>query len=169
MSKITATIATEKGDINLNLFEDKAPLTVLNFINLAKKNFYNNLQFHRVIDQFMIQGGCPIGNGTGNPGYQFIDECTPELTHSGPGILSMANSGPNTNGSQFFITHVETPWLDGKHTVFGAVVSETDQEVVNSISQNDAIFEIIINGDTTELEDAHQDQLVEWNTVLDQS
>ena len=105
-----ATIKTNRGNINLDLFPDKAKLTVSNFTNLSRRKFYNNLTFHRVIDDFMIQGGCPIGTGTGDPGYKFKDEFSPDLKHDKPGILSMANSGPNTNGSQFFITHLETPW-----------------------------------------------------------
>ena len=110
-----ATIKTTRGDISLDLFQDKAELTVANFVNLSQKGFYNNLTFHRVIEDFMVQGGCPIGTGTGDPGYKFKDEFHQDLKHDQPGMLSMANSGPNTNGSQFFITHVATPWLDKKH------------------------------------------------------
>ncbi len=146
-----AKITTNKGEINLLLSYDKTPLTVANFICLAeglmpetKKPFYDNLKFHRVIDDFMIQGGCPLGNGTGDPGYKFADEFHPELRHDGPGVLSMANSGPNTNGSQFFITHKETPWLDDKHSVFGKVSDEASQVVVDSIVQGDVIEKIEI-------------------------
>ncbi|HPV40820.1 MAG TPA: peptidylprolyl isomerase [Spirochaetota bacterium] len=160
---LTATIKTNKGDIRLNLYADKTPLTVANFANLAQKGFYDGLTFHRVIADFMIQGGCPLGTGTGGPGYTFKDECTPELKHDRPGILSMANAGPNTNGSQFFITHVPTPWLNGKHTVFGAVVDESDQKVVNGIRQGDSIVSITIEGDTTELFAKVADKLKEWN------
>jgi peptidyl-prolyl cis-trans isomerase B (cyclophilin B) len=160
---LTATIKTNKGDIRLNLYADKTPLTVANFANLAQKGFYDGLTFHRVIADFMIQGGCPLGTGTGGPGYTFKDECTPELKHDRPGILSMANAGPNTNGSQFFITHVPTPWLNGKHTVFGAVVDESDQKTVNSIRQGDSIVSITIEGDTTELFAKMADKLKEWN------
>ncbi|MBW8884430.1 MAG: peptidylprolyl isomerase, partial [Planctomycetia bacterium] len=117
----TATIDTSRGTIKLKLHADKVPKTVENFEKLAKQGFYNGLKFHRVIENFMIQTGCPQGSGTGGPGYKFADEFDPSLKHSGPGMLSMANSGPNTNGSQFFITHVATPWLDGKHSVFGQV------------------------------------------------
>ena len=117
-----ATFETTKGTIRIELFDDKAPKTVANFEKLVGKGFYNGLKFHRVIADFMIQGGCPRGDGTGGPGYEFADEFHPELKHTGPGILSMANAGPNTNGSQFFITHVATPWLDGKHAVFGKVI-----------------------------------------------
>ncbi len=150
-----ARIMTNKGEIVCKLEQEKAPLTVANFVGLAegskdftfpgnkeKKNFYDNLTFHRVIKDFMIQGGCPYGNGTGGPGYKFPDEFDPTLKHSGPGILSMANSGKDTNGSQFFITHVATPWLDGKHSVFGHVVE--GMEVVNSITKGDRIISIEI-------------------------
>src|SRR5512137_788490 len=128
---LIATISTTKGDIRLTLFPDKAPMTVLNFVNLAKRGYYDGLTFHRVIPDFMIQGGCPIGTGTGGPGYDFRDEFGPDLKHDKPGILSMANAGPHTNGSQFFITHVPTPWLDGKHAIFGCIADRKDQDVVN--------------------------------------
>ena len=164
---LTATIKTNKGDINLKLFPDKAPLTVLNFVNLSKRGFYNNLTFHRVITNFMIQGGCPLGTGTGGPGYQFKDEFSPELKHNKPGILSMANAGPNTNGSQFFITHVPTPYLNNKHTVFGEVVDSKDQKVVNSIVTGDRIITIVIEGDYTKLAENYKEQLDQWNKVLD--
>ncbi len=162
-----ATIKTNKGDINLTLFTDKTPVTTANFINLAKRGYYNGLTFHRVIDNFMIQGGCPFGTGTGSPGYNFKDEFVPDLKHDRPGILSMANAGPGTNGSQFFITHVPTEWLDGKHTIFGAVDSFEDQSVVNDIRQNDTIESIEIIGDTDELFKKVADHLEKWNTVLD--
>ena len=161
-----AIIKTNRGNINLDLFPDKAKLTVSNFANLSRRKFYNNLTFHRVIDDFMIQGGCPIGTGTGDPGYKFKDEFSPELKHDKPGILSMANSGPNTNGSQFFITHLETPWLDKKHTVFGEVSDAESQDVVNSIRQNDLIESIEISGDSSS--DPEVDEhLSEWNEILD--
>ena len=161
-----ATIKTNRGNINLDLFPDKAKLTVSNFANLSRRKFYNNLTFHRVIDDFMIQGGCPIGTGSGDPGYKFKDEFSPDLKHDKPGILSMANSGPNTNGSQFFITHLKTPWLDKKHTVFGEISDTGSLDVVNSIRQNDLIESIKISGDSSpDMEvDKH---LSEWNKVLD--
>ena len=164
--KLQATMKTTKGDIRLNLFPDKAPLTVLNFVNLSKKGFYNGLAFHRVIPNFMIQGGCPVGNGTGGPGYKFMDEFSPDLKHDRPGMLSMANSGPNTNGSQFFITHVPTPWLDRKHTIFGQVVDAKDQGVVNSIVAGDKIISISIEGDDSKLAEQYKDQLDKWNSML---
>jgi len=118
----TANIKTDKGDITVGLYADKVPNTVNNFIFLARSGFYNNTMFHRVIANFMVQGGDPTGTGSGGPGYNFNDEFHPKLRHDKPGVLSMANAGPNTNGSQFFITHVPTPWLDGKHSVFGQII-----------------------------------------------
>jgi len=164
---LRATITTSKGPINIELFADQTPMTVANFTNLAKRGFYNDLSFHRVIPDFMIQGGCPHGTGTGGPGYQFGDECVAELPHDKPGKLSMANAGPGTNGSQFFITHVATPWLDGKHTVFGAVASDADQAIVNSIVQGDSIESITIEGDDSALVEQMKDKIAEWNSVLD--
>jgi len=152
-----AKFITSKGDILVQLEFEKTPLTVANFVGLAEGTkdsnrgrgvkFYDGLTFHRVIDNFMIQGGCPLGTGTGGPGYKFPDEIDPTLKHDRPGVLSMANAGPGTNGSQFFITHVATPWLDGKHTVFGHVVA--GQDVVNAIKKGDTIktIEIIRVGD----------------------
>ena len=143
-NNLIAVIETDKGTIRLKLFADQTPVTVSNFVNLARRGYYNNLKFHRVIPDFMIQGGCPAGDGRGGPGYRFPDEFVRELRHSKPGILSMANAGPQTNGSQFFITHVPTPWLDNNHTVFGEVVSDKDQEVVNAIAQGDRILSVTI-------------------------
>ncbi len=124
--KYTATLSTDQGDIVMELFVDKTPRTVNNFVFLARQNFYDGTIFHRVIADFMAQGGDPAGIGTGGPGYRFADEFHPSLKHDRPGILSMANAGPGTNGSQFFITHVPTPWLDGKHSVFGQVIQGMD-------------------------------------------
>lgn len=133
MANRHAHFITSQGEFRLELFEDKAPVTTGNFIELAASGYYNGLIFHRVIDGFMIQGGCPNGTGTGGPGYTIEDEFHPELKHEGPGMLSMANAGPNTGGSQFFITLVPTDWLDGRHAVFGKVVEGMD--VVNAIGK----------------------------------
>ena len=164
---ISAQIETDKGPINISFFPNEAPATVANFINLAIKHFYDGLNFHRVIGDFMIQGGCPLGTGTGGPGYKFEDEFLPSLRHDQPGKLSMANSGPNTNGSQFFITHVPTPHLDDAHTIFGEIISEQDQAIVDSISQGDKILSITVNGDVEELFEAQASRLAEWNEILD--
>ncbi len=168
ISELKAVMETSRGTINLKLFADKTPVTVGNFVNLAKRGYYNGLKFHRVISNFMIQGGCPMGDGRGGPGYKFQDEFVNELRHSKPGILSMANAGPKTNGSQFFITHVDTPWLDGKHTVFGEVVSDADQKVVNQIAQGDKIISVTIEGDATELMKSISPIVEKWNAVLDE-
>ena len=138
-----ATFTTNKGVIRIQLHDDKTPKTCANFEKLVGESFYNGLKFHRVIADFMVQGGCPQGTGTGGPGYQFDDEFHPDLTHDGPGVLSMANSGPNTNGSQFFITHIPCPWLDGKHTVFGRVIDD-GQAIVNAIRQGDKVEKLVI-------------------------
>ena len=166
MADLKAVFETDKGTINVTLFADKTPLTVANFVNLAQRGFYDGLVFHRVIDDFMIQGGCPQGTGTGGPGYRFEDECRADLRHDVPGVLSMANAGPGTNGSQFFITHVATPWLDGKHTVFGKVVSQADQDVVNAIEGRDGITRITIEGDTGPLLAEMSDKVAAWNKKL---
>ena len=165
MSDVSAVIHTSKGDINLRLFADKAPVTVANFVNLAERGYYDGLTFHRVIPEFMIQGGCPNGSGTGGPGYRFEDECRPDLKHDAPGKLSMANAGPGTNGSQFFITHVETPWLDGRHTVFGEVLGASDQAVVDAIAGGDTIESIEISGGEAVLA-SQADRVRAWNEVL---
>ena len=161
--KISAAIETSKGTININLFPDEAPVTVANFVNLSNRKYYDGLNFHRVISQFMIQGGCPLGTGTGGPGYQFVDEFNPSLRHDKPGRLSMANAGPNTNGSQFFITHVPTPHLNDAHSIFGEVVSQSDQDVVNSIARGDRIITIDITGDAEELLSAQSARVEAWN------
>lgn len=138
-----ATIQTNKGVIRIQLHEDKVPKTVANFEKLVGQGFYDGLKFHRVIPDFMIQTGCPQGTGTGGPGYQFEDEFHSELKHDGPGVVSMANAGPNTNGSQFFITHVKTDWLDGKHSVFGNVLA--GQDIVDSIADGDVMEKVTVD------------------------
>lgn len=165
---INVTFQTNRGPIHLRLHEDKAPVTVASFVNLARRGYYDGLSFHRVINDFMIQGGCPLGTGTGGPGYKFEDEFHPSLRHDKPGVLSMANAGPRTNGSQFFITHGPTPWLDGKHSVFGEVVGGDDQKVVNAIRQGDIIEKVTVEGDVDALLASQADRVKEWNTVLDQ-
>ena len=165
MKDIRIIVKTDKGDIEGVLYPGKAPVTVANFLNLAKRGYYNGLKFHRVIPDFMIQGGDPTGTGSGGPGYRFDDECTPELKHDKPGIFSMANAGPGTNGSQFFITHVATPWLDGKHTVFGSVTK--GQDIVNAVAQGEKIKSIEILDPTDDLFAAQSKRLEEWNAILD--
>ena len=165
-AKLVAVFDTGKGTIRVTLFPEKVPYTVANFVNLAQRGFYNGLNFHRVINEFMIQGGCPRGNGMGGPGYKFADEFDPELKHDRPGILSMANAGPNTNGSQFFITHVPTPWLDGKHAVFGVVESDKDMAVVNAVVQGDKINGVTIEGDATALLAKCAAKINAWNKAL---
>ena len=141
--KYTATMETNRGPIVLQLHAAQTPRTVNNFVCLAEDGYYDGVTFHRVIEDFMIQGGDPTGTGRGGPGYTFKDEFDPKLKHDRPGVLSMANSGPNTNGSQFFITHVPTPWLDGKHGVFGRVIS--GQDIVDAIEQGDVILSLRVS------------------------
>lgn len=160
---LTAHFDTSRGLIKVELFADKAPLTVANFVNLAQRGFYDGLNFHRVIADFMIQGGCPEGSGRGGPGYRFEDE-TNNGVHHERGVLSMANAGPNTNGSQFFITHIKTDWLDGKHTVFGKVVEGLD--VVDAVKQGDLINKITIEGDADAVLAAQAGRVAEWNKIL---
>ena len=164
---LIATFHTARGPIRVELFADKAPLTVANFVNLVRHGYYDGLNFHRVIADFMIQGGCPNGDGRGGPGYRFEDECRSDLRHDKPGVLSMANAGPGTNGSQFFITHVATPWLDGKHTVFGAVLGADDQKTVDAIRANDKLERITLEGDADAVLAAQAARVAEWNKVLD--
>ena len=156
-------IMTEKGDININLLPEKSPVTVANFVNLAKKGYYDGLKFHRVIDNFMAQGGDPTGTGAGGPGYQFEDEVNNGLNFSKAGKLAMANAGPGTNGSQFFITTVPTEWLNGNHTIFGEVISSKDQEIVNIIKQNDNIITIELSGDVEQYLEESKDLLEKFN------
>jgi peptidyl-prolyl cis-trans isomerase B (cyclophilin B) len=160
---LIANFETDRGLIRVELAADKAPLTVANFVNLAQRGYYDGLKFHRVINDFMIQGGCPLGTGTGGPGYKFEDEANNGLRHE-RGVLSMANAGPNTNGSQFFITHVPCGWLDGKHTVFGTVTEGMD--VVDNIKQSDHINKIRIEGDADAVLAAKADRVAEWNRIL---
>ena len=166
MTALKATFATSKGPIHVELYPDKTPITAANFVNLVKRGYYNGLSFHRVIPDFMVQGGCPEGSGRGGPGYKFEDEVKTGLRHD-KGVLSMANAGPGTNGSQFFITHVATPWLDGKHTVFGKVVGADDQKVVDAIRGGDKIDSVTIEGDTDALLASQSAHVAEWNRVLD--
>src|SRR5690606_18420884 len=158
-----AIFETGRGTIRVELLPDKAPLTVANFVNLARRGFYDGLNFHRVIPDFMVQGGCPEGPGRGGPGYRFEDETDNGVRHE-RGVLSMANAGPDTNGSQFFITHVKTDWLDGKHTVFGKVTEGL--EVVDAIVQGDEIRSVKIEGDADAALAARADRVAEWNRVL---
>ncbi|HST29160.1 MAG TPA: peptidylprolyl isomerase [Rudaea sp.] len=164
---LQAHIVTGRGTIHLQLFAEQAPLTVANFVNLALRKYYDGLTFHRVIPDFMIQGGCPQGSGTGGPGYRFEDEIVPALKHDRPGVLSMANAGPGTNGSQFFITHVATPWLDGKHTVFGRVVGPEDQAVVDAVRAGEKIGSVTIRGDHKPLFEKLHARIERWNQTLD--
>lgn len=168
-NELQVTINTNKGEINLHLFAEQTPKTVANFVNLIQRNYYDGLTFHRVLADFMVQGGCPYGSGTGGPGYNFEDEFNDDLCHDKPGILSMANAGPGTNGSQFFITHVPTPWLDNHHTVFGAVMSDSDMDVVNSIAQGDTIETITITGDPAMLLEQNKESISQWNSDIDKA
>lgn len=157
---------TNKGEININLLPEKSPVTVASFVNLVKNGYYNGLKFHRVIEDFMAQGGDPTGTGMGGPGYRFEDEVDNGLDFSVPGKLAMANAGPGTNGSQFFITTVPTEWLNGNHTIFGEVVSESDLEVVKLLSNNDVMERVEISGDVKEILDTYKDRISEWNFIL---
>lgn len=164
MSNLTAVLNTSRGEIRIALEDEKTPLTVASFVNLVQHKYYDGLSFHRVIPDFMIQGGCPNGDGRGGPGYRFEDECHKDLGHQ-RGVLSMANAGPGTNGSQFFITHVNCEWLNGKHTVFGKVISGL--EVVDSVAGGDKIESITIEGDTSTVLAAHADRVAQWNKVIE--
>jgi peptidyl-prolyl cis-trans isomerase B (cyclophilin B) len=164
ISDIRVVLKTSKGDIAGTIFASKVPMTAANFLNLAAKGYYDGLTFHRVIPEFMIQGGDPEGSGRGGPGYKFGDEFAPGLRHSKPGIFSMANAGPGTNGSQFFVTHVATPWLDGKHSIFGEVTK--GMGVVNRIARGDKIDKIEILDPTDALFAAQAESLAKWNAVL---
>jgi peptidyl-prolyl cis-trans isomerase B (cyclophilin B) len=166
MTTLTVKMETTQGDIRLTLYNKECPVTCANFVNLIEHGYYDNLSFHRVINDFMVQGGCPLGSGTGGPGYQFEDEVNTGLKHDQGGILSMANAGPGTNGSQFFITHNATPWLDGNHTVFGKIVDETDLAVVNSIKQGDSILKVSVSGPKKEFLESQKERVDTWNASL---
>lgn len=179
MSDIRITLHTTAGDIDATIFADKAPITSANFLNLAKRGYYNGVAFHRVVDGFMIQGGDPTESGRGGPGYKFADEFDSSLRHNKPGIFSMANAGPGTNGSQFFVTHVPTPFLDDRHSVFGEVTN--GMEVVKAITGKtntgergckyngvgDKITSITLHDDATALFESQEDNVEHWNSVLD--
>jgi peptidyl-prolyl cis-trans isomerase B (cyclophilin B) len=164
MQDIRLILHTSRGNIEGTIFASKVPITAANFLNLAKRGYYDGVKFHRVIKNFMIQGGDPTGTGSGGPGYKFADEIHPSLKHTKPGLFSMANAGPGTNGSQFFITHVPTPHLDGKHAVFGEVTK--GQDVVNAVAQGDKIQKIEVLDSTDELFAAQKTQLDKWNAIL---
>lgn len=161
---LTALIETNKGNIEVELNDRASPTSVANFVNLSLRGFYDGLTFHRVENRFMVQGGDPLGNGTGNPGYRFQGETN--LRHNRPGILSTANAGPGTDGSQFFITHVPTPHLDGIHSVFGVVTS--GMQVVNQIRRGDRMIKVTISGDISELWARKSEDLSRWNRILDE-
>lgn len=165
--KMNVKIKTNKGEINLRLFPEKSPVTVASFVNLIKHGYYNGLKFHRVIEDFMAQGGDPTGTGMGGLGYRFEDEVKNGLDFSVPGKLAMANAGPGTNGSQFFITTVPTEWLTGKHTIFGEVVSDKDLEVVKSLSNGDVMETVTVSGSgIDEFLSKYKDRISEWNKTL---
>jgi peptidyl-prolyl cis-trans isomerase B (cyclophilin B) len=179
MSDIRITLHTTAGDIDATIFADKAPLTSANFLNLAKRGYYNGVAFHRVIDGFMLQGGDPTESGRGGPGYKFGDEFDPSLRHNKPGIFSMANAGPGTNGSQFFVTHVPTPFLDDRHSVFGEVTNGMDVVMKITGKNNtgergckfngtgDKITSITLHDDPSALFESQKDQVEHWNSILD--
>ena len=167
--KMKVKIITAKGDVNINLLPDKSPVTVANFVNLAKKGYYDGLKFHRVIDNFMAQGGDPTGTGAGGPGYQFEDEVNNGLNFSKAGKLAMANAGPGTNGSQFFITTVPTEWLNGNHTIFGEVVSDDDLKVVKKLSNGDVMKKVVVEGDVDAFLKTQKNRVDSWNKILKQN
>ena len=158
---------TNKGEININLFPEKSPITVASFVNLVKHGYYDGLTFHRVIEDFMAQGGDPTGTGMSGPGYKFEDEVDNGLDFSIPGKLAMVNAGPRTNGSQFFITTVPTEWLNGNHTIFGEVVSDADLDIVKALTRNDVMEKVTVEGDDIEkLLEENKDRVAEWNEIL---
>ncbi|WP_314292957.1 peptidylprolyl isomerase [Leptotrichia massiliensis] len=167
--KMKVKIITAKGDVNINLLPDKSPVTVANFVNLAKKGYYDGLKFHRVIDNFMAQGGDPTGTGMGGPGYRFEDEVNNGMNFSKAGKLAMANAGPGTNGSQFFITTVPTEWLNGNHTIFGEVVSDADLAVVKKLSNGDVMTKVVVEGDVDAFLKTQKTRVDSWNKTLKQN
>ena len=167
--KMKVKIITAKGDVNINLLPDKSPVTVANFVNLAKKGYYDGLKFHRVIDNFMAQGRDPTGTGMGGPGYQFEDEVNNGLNFSKAGKLAMANAGPGTNGSQFFITTVPTEWLNGNHTIFGEVVSNADLDIVKKLSNGDIMTKVVVEGDIDAFLKTQKNRVDSWNKTLKQN
>ena len=167
--KMKVKIITAKGDVNINLLPDKSPVTVANFVNLAKKGYYDGLKFHRVIDNFMAQGGDPTGTGMGGPGYRFEDEVNNGLNFSKAGKLAMANAGPGTNGSQFFITTVPTEWLNGNHTIFGEVMSDADLAVVKKLSNGDVMTKVVVEGDVDAFLKTQKTRVDSWNKTLKQN
>ncbi len=167
--KMKVKIMTEKGDININLLPEKSPVTVANFVNLAKKGYYDGLKFHRVIDNFMAQGGDPTGTGAGGPGYQFEDEVDNGLNFSKAGKLAMANAGPGTNGSQFFITTVPTEWLNGHHTIFGEIVSDNDLKVLKKLTNGDIMKKVVVEGDVDAFLKTQKNRVDSWNKTLKQN
>ena len=167
--KMKVKIITAKGDVNINLLPDKSPVTVANFVNLAKKGYYDGLKFHRVIDNFMAQGGDSTGTGMGGPGYRFEDEVNNGLNFSKAGKLAMANAGPGTNGSQFFITTVPTEWLNGNHTIFGEVASETDLDIVKKLSNGDVMTKVVVEGDVDAFLKTQKTRVDSWNKTLKQN
>jgi peptidyl-prolyl cis-trans isomerase B (cyclophilin B) len=163
--RLEAQLETSKGTILLELLPEDAPVTVANFVNLANRKYYDGVVFHRVIESFMVQGGDPTGTGRGGPGYRFEDEFGSEHKFDRPGVLAMANAGPETNGSQFFITHVPTPHLNNKHTIFGLV--KEGQDIVDSVAQGDKIVALKIVGDSAELLEQQKSKIEKWNAIMD--
>ena len=166
---IRATISTTQGDMNFYLYPEVAPIAVTNFINLSKWGFYDELKFHRYVENFMVQGGDPTGTGTGGPGYVFEDEVADWLDFYQPGMLAMANAGPNTNGSQFFITKAPADWLNKRHTVFGELIGDTDTQVLLKLEKNDVIKSITFTGPVDTLMERYADRIAQWDSVLEKN
>ena len=166
---IRATISTSQGDLNFYLYPEVAPIAVANFINLSKRGYYDDMKFHRYVENFMVQGGDPTGTGTGGPGYFFQDEFSEWLDFYQPGMLAMANAGPNTNGSQFFITKAPAEWLNKRHTVFGELIADEDMQVLLKLEKNDVIKGITFTGPVDKLLNRYKTKISEWDTVLDKN